>query len=174
MASKRKIQIPDFVKYLGIAMALVAVAAAIIFWANRGSQVRLEGDVVKSRVIPNEDGSTMVVLELRVRNPASVAFLAREVRLKAAMPSGEEVDGLSITQNDLDQVLGYQKVNGPRFNPVLHGKERLNPGASTDRTVAAYFPRTPPEIEARKGFVVEVEDVDGAITRIEEKRAGKH
>ena len=165
-----KFTIPDCVKYLAIAGVIVAIAVAVIFWANRGSQTRLEAKVLKTRIIETEDGSTLAVVELRIHNPANVAFVTREVQLQVTQANGATVDGAAVTQDDLDRLLAYYKLYGPRYNPVLRGKEKLAGGVTVDRTVAAAIPLAPKAVETRKAFVVTVDDVDGIVERLEETR----
>ena len=166
MANKPKLQLPDFFKYLLIACGIVAVIVAIVYWGNRGSQVRLEARVLKARVIPTDDAASLAVLEVRIHNPANVLFVIREAHLKAVLADGNEIDGAPVTQGDLDRYLDYYKTYGARYNPVLRTKEKVFGGALTDRTIAASFPRAAADIDKRRGFVLEVADVDGAVTRI--------
>jgi hypothetical protein len=166
VANKLKFRLPDFVKYLLIACAIVAVIVALVVWANRGAQVRLEARVLKTRLIPTDDAAALAVLEVRIHNPADVLFVIREARLKVQLADGSEVEGAPVTQGDLDRFLDYYKVYGGRFNPVLRTKERFPGGSLTDRTVAASFPRSADDIAKRRGFILEVADVDGAVTRI--------
>ena len=63
------------------------------------------------------------------------------------------------------------RAYGGRFNPVVHTKERFPGGSLTDRTVAASFQRSVADIEKRRGFVLELDDVDGAVTRITQMEA---
>lgn len=174
VATKPKFQLPDFLKYLLIACGIVAVIVAVVYMGNRGSQVRLEARVVKARLIPTDDAATLAVLEVRIHNPANVLFVIREAHLKVLLADGSEIDGAPVTQGDLDRYLDYYKTYGPRYNPVLRTKEKVFAGAQTDRTIAASFPRSAADFEKRRGFVLEVADVDGAVTRISDlEAAGK-
>jgi hypothetical protein len=171
VANKLQFQLPDFAKYLLIACGIVALIVALIVWGNRGAQVRLEARVLKTRLIPTDDAAALAVLEVRIHNPADVLFVIREAHLKVVLADGTEIDGAPVTQGDLDRFLDYYKVYGGRFNPVLRTKERFPGGSLTDRTVAASFPRSVADIEKRRGFVLELDDVDGAVTRITQMEA---
>ena len=168
-----KFEIPNFVKYLAIAFLIVAGLLALILLNNRGSQVRLEGRILKTRLIPTDENSTLAVLEVRIKNPADVAFVVREVHTKVVLADGTEVDGEPVAQIDVNRVLDALKIYGPSYNPVLKAKEKLVGSWQGDRTVAATFPRPVAEIERRKGFVTTVDELDGAVTSWAEAGADK-
>ena len=163
--NSNKFQIPSFVKYLGIAFLIVAGLVALVLYNNRGSQVRLESRIVKTRLIPADDASTLAVIEVRIKNPSNVTFVVRDVQTKVILADGTELDGLPVAQIDLDRVLDALKIHGPRYNPVLKARDSFSGLWQGDRTVVATFPRAAAEIERRKGFIIVVDDVDGAVTR---------
>lgn len=171
MLNSNKFQIPSFVKYLAIACVIVAGLLALILYNNRGSQVRLESKILKTRLIPADDASTLAVLEVRITNPANVTFVVRDVHAQVILADGTQLDGLPVAQIDLDRVLDALKIHGPRYNPVLKAKDSFAGSWQGDRTVVATFPRAAVEIERRKGFILVVDDVDGAVTRWAEVRA---
>ena len=171
MPNSNRFQIPDFAKYLAIALVIVAVLLALVFWANRGSQLRLESRILKTRVIPADEASSIAVLEVRIKNPSNVTFVVRDVHSKVILADGTELDGDLVAQIDLDRVLEGLKIYGPRYNPVLKAKDSFTGSWQGDRTVVATFPRSAAEIERRKGFVIDVDDVDGAVVRWAEAAA---
>lgn len=165
MPDKNNFQIPAFAKYLAIAGLIVAVLFALVLWNNRGAQVRLDSRILKTRLIPADEASTIAVLEVRIKNPSNVTFVVSDVHTKAILADGTEVDGDPVAQIDLDRVLDGLKIHGPRYNPVLKAKDSFTGSWQGDRTVVAIFPRAAAEIERRKGFIILVDDVDGAVTR---------
>ena len=172
MPNRNKFQIPDFAKYLAIALFIVAVLLALVVWSNRGSQLRLESKILKTRVIPADETSSIAVLEVRIKNPSNVTFVVRDVHSKVILADGTELDGELVAQVDLDRVLEGLKIYGPRYNAVLKAKDSLAGSWQGDRTVVATFPRSAAEIERRRGFVIDVDDVDGALVHWEEARSG--
>jgi len=166
--STNRLQIPDFVKYLAIAGVIVAVLLAVLLWFNRGAQVRLEGRILKTRLVPTTDTACLAVLEARINNPSDVTFVVRDVHFKVLLADGTTLDGDQVAQIDLDRVLGFLKLYGPRYNPVLKAKDSFTGSSQTDRTIVASFARPVADIERRKGFIIEVDDVDGAVTRLAE------
>ncbi len=171
MPSINKLRIPDFVKYLAMALLIVAVLLAIVLLVNRGSQVRLEGKILKTRLIPTDDAACLAVLEARIGNPSNVKFVVKDVRFQVLLADGTTLDGDRVAQMDLDRVLDYYKIYGPRYNSVLKPKDSFKGNSQADRTVVVSFPRSAADIERRKGFIIEVDDVDGAVTRLAEAGA---
>ena len=168
-----KLSIPSFVKYLAIAFLIVAGLLALILLNNRGSQVRLDSRILKTRLIPADEESTLAVLEIRITNPSNVTFVVRDVHPKVILADRTELEGIPVAQVDLDRVLEALKIHGPRYNPVLKARDSFAGSWQGDRTVAATFPRSAAEIERRRGFVIEVDDVDGAVTRWAESGADR-
>ena len=168
MANKTKIefQIPDFVKYLLIACVIVALIVAVVLWFNQSARVRLEARILKTRLVPTDESTTLVVLEVRIHNPSNVLFVIREAHLNVLLADGSELEGAPVTQDDLDRFLDYFKIYGSRYNPVLRTKEKFHAGSLADRTVAASFPRSVAEIGKRRGLALELTDADGAMTRV--------
>ena len=171
MPQPPSIRIPDFVKYLGIAALIVAAILAVVVFSNRGSHLRLDAHVLKVRLIPAGDDSSIAVLETRVQNPSDVLFLVREARLKVLLNDGTELTGDQVAQSELDRILDALKIYGPRYNPVIKGRDRFTARSTTDRTVVASFPRSAAALETRKGFTIEIEDVDGPIVSFDETGA---
>jgi hypothetical protein len=169
--NNNKLQIPDFVKYLAIAGVIVAILLAIVLWFNRGAQVRLEARILKTRLIPTDDNACFAVLEARVKNPSNVTFVVKDVHFKVLLADGTTLDGDQVAQMDLDRVLDFLKIHGPRYNPVLKPRDSFTGSSQTNRTIVASFPRSASEIGRRKGFIIDVDDLDGAVTHFAEAGA---
>lgn len=147
---------------LGLAAALVLTGA--VLWLNSGSRVRLEGSILKVRVIPTDDNACLAVVDFRVKNPSSTMFQVREVHLVVTGADGAPVEGQTVTQVDLDRILDYHKLAGGRFTPVFKERDRLQPGQQADRTAAAAFAISEKALQARKGLILRVQDADGMST----------
>lgn len=171
MPNINKLRIPDFVKYLAMAMLIVAVLLAVVLLVNRGSQVRLEGKILKTRLIPTDDAACLAVLDGRIDNPSNVTFVVKDVHFRVMLADGTTLDGDQVAQMDLDRVLDYYKIYGPRYNPVLKPKDSFKGNSQVDRTIVVSFPRSAADIERRKGFIIDVDDADGAVTQLAEAGA---
>lgn len=157
-----------FFKFVLIGLGVVAVIIAFSLLANRGARARLTGSILKVRLIPTDTNSAVALIDFRFQNPAEVPFVVRDVQVVVIDADGATVEGDRVAQMDLDRVLEYNKLAGPRYNPMLMARDRANPGESFDRTAAGSFALSEQQLERRKRFVLRIGDVDGATTEIEE------
>ncbi|WP_321477848.1 hypothetical protein [uncultured Paludibaculum sp.] len=156
--------LPPLVRNLLLGLLSVIVLAGVVLLLNRGSQVRLEGSILKVRVVPTDDNACLAVVDFRVKNPSSTLFQVKELRIVATGADGAPIEGQTVPQMDLDRVLAYHKIAGERFTPVLKERDRLRPGATEDRTAAAGFALSEKAFGARKGLVLKIQDADGVTT----------
>ena len=160
----------SFVIALAAGLAAVAALVGIFFWSNLGSQVRLEASIVKTRIIPTDENSAVAVLEMRINNPARVPFVIRTVTTRCYDATGGLLSSDQVAEMDLDRVLEYNKLAGPRFNAVLRTKARLPGGEQHDWTVGASFSSAAAKtLEGRRRFEVDLEDVDGVVVTVKER-----
>jgi hypothetical protein len=163
-------KLPSLVKYSVVGLAAVAVVVTVIWFSNRSSQVRLQGQALKVRTLATDENSSLAVVEFRIKNPADVPFVVRVCKLRVVTKDGSPVDGEVTAEMDLDRVLDYYKTMGPRFNPTIKTKDRIGGRETIDRTVAGSFPVSESALQSRQKFVLELEDVDGAVETMEEVR----
>lgn len=161
--------VPPLVKYTLAGLVAASIAVGLAMWGNRGSQVRLEVQEVKARTVGTDENSSILILELRIKNPAQTPFVVREARVSAAHQNRGEAGGMPVAELDLDRVLDYYRHLGPRYNPTLKVKEKIAGGAQIDRTLAASFAWPEAALQARSGVTVEIEDVDGVVVRAQLK-----
>lgn len=159
----------EIAKYSAAAAVLVAIIVGIVIYLNQGSHVRLEGKIQKVRAIGTGDASSLALVDFRVKNPANVRFIVREVRMKVILADGTERDGLVSAEGDLDRVLGYYPQYGPRYNDVLKLRADMAGGAQKDWCVGAGFDFADAALDQRKNLILSIEDVDGAVVEIREK-----
>ncbi len=155
--------VPPLLKYTLAGMAAVALAVGLAMWGNRGAQVRLEVAALKARTVATSENSSILILELRIRNPAQTPFVVRQIELSVTQPGGADLAGRVVAETDLDRVLDYYKQTGPRYNPTLKARERLAGGTVADRSAAASFPISEAALAAREAAIVRIEDVDGVV-----------
>jgi hypothetical protein len=164
------IKVPGFVKFLALGLVVAGIVVGISLYSNRGSHVGLEGSIVKVRLVATDENSCIGVLELRLNNPARVRFVVDTVSLTVRDSKGQTLTATSIPQIDLDRVLDYFKLAGPRYNPVLRMKENIPGETAVERTVAGSFAVPEAVLAGRQDFRVAITDVDGAVREIAEKR----
>jgi hypothetical protein len=95
----------------------------------------------------------------------------REVKILLIDSGGLQHEADPVAEVDLDRVLDYYKLTGPRYNPTLKMRERFAGGETQDRTVAASFPVSEGLLASRRALVIRIEDADGVKVEIAEKRA---
>jgi hypothetical protein len=157
-------------RYTVFGLLLVALLAGTVYWFNRGSQVRLNAEVIRVRIVSTSDSTAVLIAELRIDNPAEVPFVVRSVTASLTAADGSAKSGDPVAQGDLDRLLGYYASEGPRFNETLKVRARLAGRTRRDWTVAVSFPLAKPAIEARRAMAFEIEDVDGVRVTLAEKR----
>jgi hypothetical protein len=161
-----KPSLPPLAKFLAIGVAGAAILAGFGLLLNRGSQVRLEGSVLKVRTIATDDNASIAVVDFRVSNPAKALFMVSELKLEVTTADGRRLEGMTVAQMDLDRVLEYNKLAGPRFNETLKERDRLRGGTTEDRTAAASFEISEKQLQARSRLVLKIRDADGVLVEI--------
>ncbi len=166
-----RFRIPAVLQWSAAGLVIAAAVAGIGYWLSLGSQARLEVKWLKVRTIATGPESSLAVFDLRIHNPSRVLFQVKEVEAALIDAGGARQDGLVAAQTDLDRVLGYYPLAGPRHTPVLMFRERVRGGETADRTVAASFAVPVQVLEARRGFELRIQDADGAVIVSPEERS---
>jgi hypothetical protein len=150
-------------------LALIAIAVTAMLYLNRGARIGLTGQILKVRTAPLDDNSSVAVLDFRVHNPASKNFVVRTVTVVMEEPDGKLTDGATVSESDAKSLFQYVPLLGQKFNNTLLMRDKVAPDATQDRMVAVRFEAPESRIDARKRFVLKIEDVDGPVTEIPEK-----
>jgi hypothetical protein len=150
----------------------LAVASGIVFTlltATQGAHLRLEGKILKVRVLPlAENGASLVVLDFRASNPSNVPFIANSVTVVLQPVTGDAVEGRTASKSDIENIFRYEKLLGPQYNPILSLQDRIPPHQTVDRMAGARFELPEASIDTRKGIRLRMEDIDGAIAEVVE------
>ena len=159
-------------KFVGIGLLIIAALLGIVFMSNRGSQIRIDGSMKKVRMQKLGDKSTMMVFDLRFSNPADYPFIVADVTSTCTDKDGKEITGELVTDADAKPIFDYYALTlGAKYNESLVRKSRVNPKTTEDRMIAMTYPVDPEVLTARKGCVLNVKDVDGAVSTIRETPA---
>jgi len=161
-------------KMAGIGIMLVAMVVGAIWMSNRGSQIRLSGEIQQVRVLGMPDNSSIVIVDFRFVNPADYPFIVKDATVRLTDAEGTSYTGTAIAAVDAQRMFDYySKENpdlGPAYNEMLKVRDRVEPGASMDRMICARFELTEAQARARESLRLRIQDVDRAITEIVEKR----
>jgi hypothetical protein len=151
----------NFAAAFGIGIACIAIVVAGVVYMQRGSKVDLSGKVIKVRTAPLDENSAVVVLDFRITNPSDYTFMARNVTVEMEDSSGTRFAGKTSSETDARQLFEALPLLGERFNGTLVMRDKIAPHDSTDRMVAARFETPESKLEARKRFVIRIEEIDG-------------
>lgn len=152
-----------------IGIGLIAVVVAGILFMQRGARVGLTGGVLKVRVAPLDENSTIAVIDFRFANPGNVPFWVRTVSVLMEDKDGTQYEGQVSSEMDAKRLFELKPLLGEKYSDTLVLRDKIPGHTSQDRMVAARFDAPEARIEARKRFLVRIEEVDGAISEISEK-----
>jgi len=145
----------------GIGLAVIAAAVFGIFFMQRGAHMELPGKVLKVRTAPLDDNSSVVVLDFRVTNPSDVLFVVRTVTVELEDPDGASHLGQVAAETDAKRLFEAVPLLGQKFNDTLLMRDKIAAHTSQDRMVAARFEAPVAKLDARKRFLIRIEEVDG-------------
>ncbi len=153
-------------------MGLAVVCAGIFgfLFLTKGAHLELQGEILKVRVLALNPNASLVVVDFRVTNPSDVPFVVKAVKMRLDPMAGEVVEGTSVSKPDVDNVFKYEKLIGPKYTDVLSIRDRVAPHQTVDRMVGARFELPESGIEGRKNIRLHIEDVDGPVAEIVEKK----
>src|SRR3954453_17854692 len=109
----------QFLLFLGIGLAVVAVIIGTTLVGTKGAHLTLDGKILKVRTIATDEKNTIVVIDIRVTNPTKAQFMVKEGLISVTGPDGKEVAGDTIARSDMNRVFDYYKVLGPKYNEIL-------------------------------------------------------
>jgi hypothetical protein len=153
----------------GIGIVCMAMVVAWVVYFNRGAHIDLPGKILKVRTAPLDEASAVVALDFRVSNPADFPFVVRTVTVAMEDNAGAESLGQTVSEVDARQLFQVIPLLGQKYNDTLLMRDTIPPHHSWDRMVAARFEAPESKLQARKRFVVRVEEVDGKTFDLSEK-----
>jgi len=156
--------------FLGIGLAVVAAGLGVTLLSTKGAHLELDGRILHVRVLSLNPNASIVVLDFRAKNPSDVQFVVKNVEMVLEPASGEPLTGVSISKADVDNVFKYEKLLGPKYNDVLTIRDKIGPHESIDRMDGARFELGETAIDSRKSIRLRIQDMDGTIAEIVEKK----
>ena len=159
----------SFAATFAIGLGIIALAVGGIFFMQRGDKIELPGKILKVRTAPLDEDSSIVVLDFRITNPSNVQFEVRTVTVEMEDAAGKNYLGQSSSEMDAKALFEGLPVLGQKYNNTLVMRERISAHAAQDRMIAARFQAPVSMLEARKRFVLRIEEVDGKTVEISER-----
>ena len=153
----------------GIGIVVVAIAVWGIVRIERGGHVELTGTILKVRTAPLDEQSAAAVIDFRVTNPADYPFQVRGVTVVLENQSGAQTEGSTVSEVDARQLMAGVPLLGDKYNPSLMVRERVPAHTTLDRMIAARFEVPDSQLQARKRFLLRIEEVDGVVQELSEK-----
>jgi hypothetical protein len=152
--------------------ALVAVAAIIagVFYAERGSHLILEGQVLKVRTAPLDEKNSVLAADFRCTNGADYVFAVGEVKVILTDEKGSPVEGAIVAEIDARRLFEGIPLLGPKYNDSLLMRDKIPAHASLDRMIAATFEMPEAQLEKRKGLTIRIRELDGLVSEFHENR----
>jgi len=158
-----------FMIAIGIGLVCIAIAVGGILYMQKGARVGVEGQVLKVRTTPLDENSTIVVVDFRLKNPSDYPFEARNVTAIYEDASGNRIEGTTASESDAKHIFEVIPTLGEKFSRTLIERDKVAPRSQLDSMVMAKFDMPESKLQARKQFVVKIEEIDGQISEIPEK-----
>ena len=155
--------------FLAVGLAVVGGLIFTMLTATQGAHLRLEGKILKVRVLALPgSAASIVIVDFRVTNPSNVPFVVNSVTLHLEPAAGDAADGTTISKSDIENIFRYQKLLGPKYNDTLSLQDRIAPHKTADLMAGARFELPESAVNSRKSIRVRIEDVDSASAEITE------
>ena len=160
----------QFWTFLGIGVAIVGVAIALVLWTNKGSHLELDGKILKVRTLSLEPQATILVIDFRVTNPANYPYMIKDAVVRMDTADGKTVQADTISRDDTDRLFQYYKILGPKYNQTLIQRDQIPAHHTEDRTLAVRILASSADVDKRKALHLTLDEVDGAVSEIAEQR----
>jgi hypothetical protein len=151
-------------------LAVVGALLFAVFSGTKGAHVDLQGEILKVRVLSLNPQASLVVADFRVTNPSDIPFVVSTIVMQLDRYGAGTTDGTVISKPDMENVFKFEKLIGPKYNEVMSIQDKVAPHQKVDRMAGARFELSEAAINARKGVHLHIEDVDGAVVDIGEKK----
>lgn len=151
----------NFVGAFGVGLVLIVLAVAGVLFMQRGDAIGLDVKILKVRTAALDENSTIAVIDLRAMNPSNLLFEVSQVTMEMEDTSGKTYPGDVIGDSSAKQVFDALPVLGPKFLITLSVQQRIPAHVAQDYMVAARFQAPLARIDARKRFILHVDEVAG-------------
>lgn len=148
---------------------LTTLVALLLALPGCGGYMKLDGAIQRVRVVETGGEKNLLVVEFDITNNASIAYVVREAEIE--IPDGEKsLMGETVAARDIQNICQHVPALNHDCAQPLITREKIGPGATVRRLVAASFAKTPAELGARKGLLLRIRELDRLETEIREQR----
>ena len=152
-----------------VGIAVMAIVVSGILYMQRGARIGITGEILKVRTAALDENSSVVVIDFRFANPSNVLFEVRTVAVLMEESDGKQYPGQVASELDAKRLFDALPLLGQKFNDTLKIRDHVAARSTADRMVAVRFEAPESRIQARKRFLMRIEEVDGASSEISEK-----
>ena len=150
-------------------LGVIALAVCGVMYMQRGAHLDLPGKIVKIRTVPIDDTHSVAVADYQVHNTSDYPFEVRSVSLILEDPNGAQHTGLTSSEIDAQRFFDGTPILGPKNSKSLIMQQRVPGNATEDHMVLANFELPESQLQARKRFIVRIEEIDGKTWELSEK-----
>jgi hypothetical protein len=142
---------------------LIALAAAALGLAGCSGLPTLEGAIQKVRVYPGDENTSVVVVDFRVTNPSRYPFQVKNAFIEIETSGKGVLASNTASDQDAARYLESNPAQGPKYNPSLVVRDRVKPGETVDRMLAASVEGSAADVAARTALRIRIVDADGPV-----------
>ncbi len=153
-----------------IALCAVGLGLFLFLEQNKGAHMVLEGSIKLVRVLQLEPDRSLLICDFRLTNPAAYDFDAKHFALLLTTADGNVLEGTFAANSEAERIFEAYPELGPKYNPVLFTRQKIEPGKTVDRMVAVSYKVPAATLESRKKLVLRIDEADRMVSEIVEKR----
>jgi hypothetical protein len=150
----------------GIGLLVIGSMVAGGLFASRGAHLELQGSVRKTRVAALSPTRTVVVLDFRASNPADYPFVVKTIEVEVTLADGRKVIGQFVPEVDAKSLFPALPALGDKLAVSIGTGEKIGKKQTVERMTAASFNLPEADLEARKGVLLRLHDVDGPVSEL--------
>lgn len=160
----------NVLKWGGVGIISMLAIVAVILFMQRGAHLDMPGQVLKVRTAALADEYSVAVVDFRISNTSDYPAVVRNVVIYDEDKNGVRTAGKTVADPDAKRIFDGVPILGQKFNKSLILQDSIPGHATWDRMIAATFDVPEPKLGERKRFVVAIEEIDGNIYEIAEKK----
>ena len=150
----------------GIGLLVIGAMVGGGLFASRGAHLELEGSVRKTRVAALSPTRTVVVLDFRASNPADYPFVVKTIEVEVTLADGRKEIGQFVPEVDAKSLFPALPALGDKLAVSIGTGEKIGKKQTVERMAAASFNLPEADLEARKGVLLRLRDVDGPVSEL--------
>ncbi len=162
-----------FLIFLAIGLAIAGALTFSFYEGTKDRALAVNGEILKVRTTEISPRNTFMSADFRIRNTSGIDFMLKDATLFVTLADGKEKEGETTSRDDIDKIIKYFPVAGPKFNQVLIVRDRVPANVSIDRMVGATFSLSDQELTARKSVRLHLTDLDGKEFDLFERKSAQ-